>query len=381
MRAILKKPLQKFLVAFFIIASFLFFQNEAFAAVAHDSVSESHTGTTGSTSASSFTWTHTPSGTPRGVLVYVYTISATKTVTSVTYGGVAMTEIAGGAASDTGGETGRVDTFFLGASIPTGAQPIVVSRTNNSTIMYASASTQTASVNTEVYTSGIILLQENGTYSVQSITDGSIGVNSLRYAAGYSGGNNPLSAGTGSTVLNSIDFGSYTATTARESTAGQGARNVGFTYGSNDDRAGVHLAVREIPAAATISASPTTCTILSGASTCTVPFTWNITNAVSPNLYNSTTANTYSTSASGTGVSYPITNGLNTVQARNSTTVLASTSVTGSCDTGTTWNGSICAVTAATTLADGTNPSNVTIAPGAATTDLDAFTLQTNVGS
>ena len=36
---------------------------------------------------------------------------------------------------------------------------------------------------------------------------------------------------------------------------------------------------------------------------------------------------------------------------------------------------------AATTIADGTNPSNVTIAPGAATTDLDAFTLQTNVGS
>lgn len=36
---------------------------------------------------------------------------------------------------------------------------------------------------------------------------------------------------------------------------------------------------------------------------------------------------------------------------------------------------------AATTIADGTNPENATLAPGAAITDLDAFTLQTNVGS
>ena len=97
-------------------------------------------------------------------------------------------------------------------------------------------------------------------------------------------------------------------------------------------------------ASGSVSASPNTCTISSGASTCTVPFTWSISNATSPNLYNSTTANTYSTSASGTGVSYPITNGVNTVQVRDSSTVLNSTTATGSCITGTTWNGSICAV-------------------------------------
>src|SRR3989338_11426029 len=158
-----------------------------------------------------------------------------------------MTGVAGGAAVDTAGEPGRVDTFFLGASIPVGAQSVVVSRTNNATIMYASAATQTAGVDTEVYTPGIVLLQNNGTYAVQSVTDVSTGVNSVRYAAGYSGGANVLAAGAGSTILNSIDFGSYTATTARETTAGQGARNVGFTYATSDDRAAVHLAVRESP--------------------------------------------------------------------------------------------------------------------------------------
>jgi len=330
-----------FFVATFTLVAVFFSQNIALAAVAHDVASESHTGTTGSTNQSSFSWTHTPSGTPRGVLVFVHTVNDIKRVTGVTYGGVTMTEIAGGAAVDANGEQGRIDTFFLGASIPTGAQTIVVSRSNNGDEMYASASTQTASVNTEVYTTGIVLLQEQGSFSVQSVTDGSTGVNSLRYASGFHGANNPLSAGTGSTVLNSIDYGSQTSTTARETTAGQGARNVGFTS-SSDDRAGVHLAVREIPATGTVSASPTSCTISSGASTCTVPFTWSISNATSPNLYNATTANQYSTSASGTGVSYSITNGSNTVQARNSSTILATTVVTASCTGGTSWSGSAC---------------------------------------
>src|SRR2546428_3133525 len=35
----------------------------------------------------------------------------------------------------------------------------------------------------------------------------------------------------------------------------------------------------------------------------------------------------------------------------------------------------------ATTIADGTNPGNTTIAPGAAATDVDAFTLQTSGGT
>jgi len=262
---LLREMAGKLLVLVFVTAVILFFQNEVFAAVAHDAASESHTGTTGSTNQASFSWTHTPVGTPRGVLVFVFTYStATKTVTGVTYGGVAMTAIAGGAAADTAGEPGRVDTYFLGASIPTGARPIVVTRTNNGVTMYAAAATQTAGGDTEV--TGMVLLQENGTFAVQSVDDGSPGTNSLRYAGAYAGGSNNLAAGTGSTILNNIDIGARTFNMARETTAGQGPRNVGFSYNISDDRAAVHLAVREIPATTLASgADPAAATIAPGA--------------------------------------------------------------------------------------------------------------------
>ncbi|HBB44091.1 MAG TPA: hypothetical protein DCZ83_01735 [Candidatus Yonathbacteria bacterium] len=104
------------------------------------------------------------------------------------------------------------------------------------------------------------------------------------------------------------------------------------------------ITINAPPASGTVSASPDTCTILSGASTCTVPFTWSISNATSPKLYNATRFIEYSTSASGSGVSFAITNGSNTVQVRDSTAVLNSTTATGSCTDGTSWNGSSCAV-------------------------------------
>jgi hypothetical protein len=237
----------------------------AIAAVAHDAASESHTGTTGSASQASFSWTHTPTGTPRGVLVYVFTNgTATQTVTGVTYGGVAMTAVAGGAATDTAGEPGQVDTYFLGSGIPTGAQSIVVSRTNNATVMYATAATQTAATTTEV--TGIVLLQQSGAYAQQSVNDGSPGTNSLRYAGGFYGANGVLAAGANSTLLHNIDLGSQTFNFARETTAGQGARNVGFT-GASDDRAAVHLAVRELVNTTTLATStdPAAATIAPGA--------------------------------------------------------------------------------------------------------------------
>ena len=215
-------------------------------AVAHSAASESHTGTTGSTNQAAFSWTHTQTGTPQGVVVFVSTyLTVTDTVTSVTYGGVALTRLAGGLAQDGAGELGRLDTFFLGSGLGTGNQTITVNRTNNATQMYAAAATVTAGANTAVPTATIVLLEGDGTLAVQSVDDTSPGQNSVRYAGCYSGLNTPPTAGTGSTLLNSIDIGNYGAALVRETTAGQGARNVGFT-GATDDRAAVHLAIREL---------------------------------------------------------------------------------------------------------------------------------------
>lgn len=215
-------------------------------AVAHSAASESHTGTTGSTNQAAFSWTHTQTGTPRGVVVFVSTFaSVTDLITSVTYGGVALTRLSGGSAQDAAGELGRMDAFFLGSGLSAGNQTITVNRTNNATVMYAAAATVTAGADTAVPTQTIVLLQGDGTLTVQSVNDTSPGQNSVRYAGSYSGLGSPPPAGTGSTLLNSIDIGAYGSALVRETTAGQGARNVGFNSAS-DDRAVVHLAIREL---------------------------------------------------------------------------------------------------------------------------------------
>ena len=155
-------------------------------AVAHSAASESHTGTTGSTNEASFSWTHTQSCTPQGVLVFVHTINnASNTVISVTYGGLALTQVAGAVAIDTGGEPGRTDMFFLGSGLGTGNQTITVNRTNNGRTLYASAATVTAGADVNV--TGIQIEDQNQSLSPVAVDDGSSGINSLRYAATYSG--------------------------------------------------------------------------------------------------------------------------------------------------------------------------------------------------
>lgn len=216
-------------------------------AVAHDAASESHTGTTGHSGSASFNWQHTPVGTPRGVLVFVCQANnAGDDVTSVTYGSATLSAPPNANAADTNGEMGRVRVFFAGASIPTGQQTVTVNRANNANVMYAICITVTAGQDTQAV--GPVLIQEQGTFAVQAVDDGnSNGINSLRYACAFSGGSNVLAAGSGSTVtgMPSIDFGLYTITSCVESAAGQGSRNVGFSYGTSDDRAAVHIAIRE----------------------------------------------------------------------------------------------------------------------------------------
>lgn len=216
--------------------------------VAHDVAAESHTGTEGSTSETSFSWSHNPVGTPRGILVLIITLADEDDITTVTYDGTGLIQVSGGEAIDTAGEPARCTAFFLGISVPTtDPATVVVNRVNNATEMYAVSITVTAGDDTEV--EGVVLLQENGAYTEQSVDDGSTGIDSVRYAVGYYGRNSVPSIGANSTSLHTIDFGANTGSVARETTSGQGARLVGWTQGQSDDRAAVHLAVREVVAA------------------------------------------------------------------------------------------------------------------------------------
>lgn len=214
-------------------------------AVAHDAVSESHTGTTGSTSESSFSWTHTPTGTPRGVLVFERTNGTTDPVTAITYGGVSMAKV-GSRALDNVTEIQSIQAWFLGSGIPTGAQTVQVTRTNNAVGVYCAGITVTAAADTEVYVPGIVILQDNQTLSEQNVDDGSTGVNSMRYAGLSSGLSVVPSAGANSTNLIDIDFSTTVAVVCRENSAGQGSRPVGWSDATSDDVAFVGLAVREV---------------------------------------------------------------------------------------------------------------------------------------
>lgn len=214
-------------------------------AVAHDLATESAV----NTSSSSFNWSHGGSASAKGVVVFVCANNATNPVTSVTYGGVGMTAVDGGEAIDSAGEPASCKAYFL-ADPPTGTQTVVVNRTNNAVGMWANASTQTGTGTLEV--TGVQLVQGDGALAEVNIDDGSPGTDSLRYACGMYGGNDVPSPGANSTALVDVDPGAFTFSLVRETTAGQGSRPVGFSNVTSDDRAVVHLAVREAPAAGSI---------------------------------------------------------------------------------------------------------------------------------
>lgn len=226
--------------------------------VAHDAESESTTGTTGHASVPSHTWNHVPTGTPRAALVFVVTIAGTPVETSVTYGGVTMTKVAYDARASSA-EPGSVTAYFLD-NVATGTQAVVVNRTNNATVDYAAAFSVTAAGACEVYEAGIATRAgstantgasstgtDTGVSGESAVDDGSPGTSSQRYMGYYCGGSNVLAAGSNSTAGPSIDFGLFTFATYRETTPGQGSRNVGSVTGTTDDRAMVALAIREVP--------------------------------------------------------------------------------------------------------------------------------------
>ena len=218
-------------------------------AVAFDSQTESHTGTTGASNVTTFNWTHTPSGTPRGILIFVFQAvdgsANTDYITSVTYGGVNVPAVSGGLAVDTLTEPGLCKAFFLGSGIPTGAQSVVVNRTNTNTTVqtYGIAIAVTALCDTRVPPASIVLAQENQTPTEVNVDDGSPGTNSVRFAGAYYGGATET-VGANSTSVNQIIFTTATCRAVRETTAGQGSRPIGFAPVA-DDWAAVHLAVIE----------------------------------------------------------------------------------------------------------------------------------------
>jgi hypothetical protein len=110
---------------------------------------------------------HTPTGTPRAILVYVFqNADATDQVVSCTYGGDAMTEVTGSPNAKAAAEAFIIHAFFLGTSIPTGAQDVSCD-VSNTTAKRVSVISLTAAADTE-------LVDQDATINSDSVTDPSV---------------------------------------------------------------------------------------------------------------------------------------------------------------------------------------------------------------
>lgn len=223
--------------------------------VVHSQHVESHTGAIGSISEASFSFFCPPTAGASGCLVFVVNlVTATSKATAVDWGGVALVENTSARADDTATEPGRVQTFFNGSFAALAARAndnITVTRTNDTDELWAHAvivgTSPVTNDDTDIYVPGIVLLQNDGTLAEQSVTDGGTGIgNSIRYACAFSGLAAFPPTGANSTALNNFDTGNQTAACVRETTPGTGARSVGFTSATSDDRAVVHLAIIEV---------------------------------------------------------------------------------------------------------------------------------------
>jgi hypothetical protein len=190
-------------------------------------------------------FTHTPSGTPRGVLVYIaHNTVGSDIVVGVTYGGVAMTEVA--FADDLTGELGAGYLYFLGSSIPTGAQTVSIDRSNNTTSVWAVAITVTASADTEVVDSDNSQ-QGDANIANPSVTLNHGGRDCLDFFGGYNGVNAPgsITDAAGQTRIHDHDFGSTSAVVSRKNASSTSDTTLSYTIAANS-LAMIGVAIAEV---------------------------------------------------------------------------------------------------------------------------------------
>lgn len=210
------------------------------------------------------------------VFVVTYANSGVPIDTGVTWNSVAMTPLYYGA--DTNTEPAAVRVYFLD-NISNGT--VTVSRTNNTVVTSAFAvvvSAASATIASQVRTAGgagtintNANTSEAGTAASGpiAVNDNSPGSNSMRFSVSFTGAATPLSAdATSSTSIQTDDRTSFGTTLVRETTAGQGSRNVGVATGTTDDWAVAAIAVSEKintnpqPGAASLTATGGTPTVV-----------------------------------------------------------------------------------------------------------------------
>lgn len=187
-------------------------------------------------------WTHTPTGTPAGVVVLVMQDGGTSETVSCTYGGTAMTALTainGSAAS----EPAWIYPFFLGASVPTGAQTVAVTDSSTQTKIGVSY-TVTAAADTEVDVEGSLVSSSQDDPSVNLTATDTV----MTFGALFSGlGNssNVTADANHTKDVSASTTGDSMNSEHRSAVANAGTVAVGFVTSAADDAVLYAVAVKE----------------------------------------------------------------------------------------------------------------------------------------
>lgn len=216
--------------------------------------------TKGSGSLDPTTWTHTPVGTPKGVIVLIGSLNNSDIIVGVTYGGVAMTEVPGSPNVLSGGETGSTYCYFLGSGIPTGAQTVSVDTTGAGGFVLGYSITLTASADTEVVDSDGTI---NSTASANPSVTLSLGGRTCFAAIAFLSGHDAVGSITqlsGWTNRDESDTGTRQIACYTYDTIGTTDVTAGWTQ-TSEDAVAMAIAVAEVAAVnATLSAALATAT-------------------------------------------------------------------------------------------------------------------------
>ena len=210
-------------------------------AIAHDANTRfPATENTTDTTTGNRSFTHTPTGTPKGVVVVVMCTGNISVLTGVSYGGVQLVLTL---TKDDLSEAERIQIFTLTDSIvPTGAQTVVLQGCT-ATVKYCTVSTVTAATNaTHVNSSNSAnAISTNPQVTVTTTAT------TMTYGGTSSGNLNVLTVpATGNTAQNNADYGALVSMTSRRSAAdAAGSIVLGWTFATSDNWAVAAVSLEE----------------------------------------------------------------------------------------------------------------------------------------
>jgi len=200
---------------------------------------------TGTTSPQTFTTTGAAASGIKGfVLAIVHGTSSTDHVSAASYGGVALVRKQRN--TDTVTEAGAAEWWFLGASVPQGAQTVSYTPGATTDDIHAVAITLLAATDTEVI--DVDGVSEN--VANPSVTLQYGGRSAMAFGALYAGGAIPtdFTPNANCTTVHDHDLGAFYSEIIRQTTAGTADFAIGGTSGT-DDVAFAAIAVAEVIAA------------------------------------------------------------------------------------------------------------------------------------